>query len=525
MSDVRTVYIVSDLHLGGDPEFRMMTEPERLAAFISAIAAHDASTDKQELVINGDFVDFLSEAHGEDERGNPHWEPFLADPEQAVACFRKIAGGMDAPVFDALAELLEAGHRLTVLPGNHDVELCLPAVRRALLERLRARPGYDLYVQHDGEGYAIGDAIVEHGNRYDASNFVDHERLHNLRVKQSLRRDEPAELPFAAPLGSYFVARVMNEIKRGHPFVDLLKPEGPALVALLLAIDPGLRETVKGLAKLALEHRREHADATKAWEEETTFRGGVRGTVEPEGPRARRVAEPEGPRARRIAEPDGDEALAMLLEETLGEGVLAEPQEPGAAAFEPEREPARGQPREAIRGPVGDAWKTLHTGGWEVVRLLVSGGRFKEVKRLELLRQAVRKMGASPEFDRGKEDERSPYLAAARKLARSATHKGGFRFVIFGHTHHAKDIALDGLDARYLNSGTWANLMSFPAELFDQGTDEQQGERVLREFVEDLRAGRLASRVRFEPTYVRLSLGADGNVREAAVEVFAPAAP
>jgi UDP-2,3-diacylglucosamine pyrophosphatase LpxH len=492
MTDARTVSIVSDLHLGGDPDFRMMTHPDRLAAFIAAIAAHDARTSKQELVVNGDFVDFLAEVHHTDAHGNPRWEPFLVDAALAAARFEKIAAGMDAPVFDALAALLEAGHRLTVLPGNHDVELCLPTVRRALLERLRVRLGHDLHVQHDGEGYAIGDALVEHGNRYDESNFIDHERLHNLRVKQSLRRAEPEALPFAPPLGSMFVARAMNEIKRKHAFVDLLKPEGPALVALLLAIDPDLRDVVTDLAKLVLEHRRRHAATTQAWEKKTTYRGTApRGAATPTGP-------------------DGE--LAEVLRQALGDDVLVEPERVATQQAGP-RTRTRG---DVTRSGVGER---LGGGGWEVVQLLVGGRRIKEVKRLELLRRAVRKMGASPAFARGADEPDSPYLAAARDLARSASHPDGFRFVIFGHTHHAKDIALDG-GARYLNSGTWANLMRFPPALFDPEVDEDRAGRVLQAFLDDLAHGRLGEHVEFTPTYVRLSLGDDGSVREAAVEAF-----
>jgi UDP-2,3-diacylglucosamine pyrophosphatase LpxH len=496
MTNVRTVTIVSDLHLGGDPGFRMMTEPDRLAAFIEDITARDPATDEQELVINGDFVDFLSETHGTNDAGEPQWEPFIADPGRARECFRKIAAGMDAPVFDALAALLERGHRLTVLPGNHDVELCLPAVRQALLERLRVRAGHDLDFRHDGEGYVIGNALVEHGNRYDESNFIDHERLHNLRVKQSLRQDQPASLPFAPPLGSFFVARAMNTIKKKHAFVDLLKPEGPALVALLLAIDPELRDAIAVMVKLAREHKSRHSEATDAWSKKTVFRG-----------------------SRSSRSVDGD--LAEVLGEALGDDLLEDLSDAVVrAAQSPPRMRGGSQ-----RGGVSETWELLGEGGWEVIRLIGGGRRHKQVKRLELLRRAVRKLGASPAFTRDTDEPDSPYLAAARELAWSEEHPDGFRFVIFGHTHHAKDIALDDHGTRYLNSGTWANLMSFPAPLFDPTTDEQRATDVLRGFLDDLEQGQLVPHVRFEPTYVRLWLAADGNVQEAKVETFRAGPP
>lgn len=468
----------------------MMTEPGRLASFIKAIASADAAADRQELVINGDFVDFLAETHGHDDTGQPQWEPFIEDPTVAAECFSKIASGMDAPVFDALGELLEAGHRLTILPGNHDIELCLPAVRQALLNRLRCRVGHDIHVGYDGEAYTIGDAIIEHGNRYDDSNFIDHERLHNLRVKQSLRQDCPTDLPFAPPLGSFFVARAMNRIKKQYSFVDLLKPEGPALVGLLLAIDPELREEIGDLTSLVHEHHRRHSKSNLQWKTKTVFRGQAQD----------QAWAPEST--------NGD--LAWLLRETLGEDVLVE-------VLTDRRSSNSLRGTSQTRGAVRDSWALLTAGGWEVIRLLIGGRRLEECRRVDLLRKAVQKMGASPAFDRHAEVPGSAYLAAARQLARSEEHPDGFRFVIFGHTHHAKDIPL-GDGARYLNSGTWANLMSFPAALFDATTEDKQAEQVLTEFLGDLKRGMLKPHIRFEPTCVRLLLDENGNVRESTVE-------
>jgi UDP-2,3-diacylglucosamine pyrophosphatase LpxH len=63
------------------------------------------------------------------------------------------------------------------------------------------------------------------------------------------------------------------------------------------------------------------------------------------------------------------------------------------------------------------------------------------------------------------------YLDAAKTLGKE------FRYVVFGHTHHAKrvDLKLPG-GGRYLNSGTWANFMRFPDDLFDK--DEERSHDV-----------------------------------------------
>jgi UDP-2,3-diacylglucosamine pyrophosphatase LpxH len=519
----RTVYVISDLHLGGDPEFRMMTHPDKLAAFIGGLAGGGGA---RELVINGDFIDFLAEKDSGPEQ-EPAWVPFRAEPREAVACLHKIAKGMDAPVFAALGALLDAGHRLTILPGNHDIELCLPAVRAAFERHIGLRPTHDYRFIHDGEGYAIGDVLIEHGNRYDSFNVVDHERLHQVRVKQTLGQYDPKAVPFAPPLGSVFVARVMNHIKQKYAFIDLLQPSGPALAALLLALDPHERSRVRDLARMYRAYRKRRRTAEKRWEREEVFRGGG-DPREDRGEDPREVYRGEDPyglyrwadggAADVLTEAgsgdDGDEGdvIGSLLVDVLGDDAFTDvaaesaPVTRGGGLEEVLTRPER---RDATRG---GALEVLGQGGWEVLRLLV-GGRAKQIKRLHLLRSAIRKLGDDPSFDRDREPEGSVYLERAEALTRRRDGDGGFRHVVFGHTHHAKDVALSG-GGRYLNSGTWANLMRFPRELFDPEVDDEVATSILEGFLADLKDERLDEYVLFAPSYVEIEVSDEGRVTE-----------
>src|SRR5262245_48149927 len=119
----KRAYIISDLHLGGSwptgaggHGFRMMTEPDALADFILWIGERNAADGKTELIINGDFTDFLAEEH----EGTQRWIPFIEDPQKAVEVFNRIANRQgDKKVFDALGKFVERGHDLTILLGNH----------------------------------------------------------------------------------------------------------------------------------------------------------------------------------------------------------------------------------------------------------------------------------------------------------------------------------------------------------------------------------------------------------------------
>ena len=103
-------------------------------------------------------MDFLAER----EETAPHWRPFTPDPARALAKLDAIVA-RDRPLFDALHDLVAAGHRLVVLLGNHDIELSFPIVRDRLRQVVGAGAGADYLFTYDGEAYAVGDALIEHG--------------------------------------------------------------------------------------------------------------------------------------------------------------------------------------------------------------------------------------------------------------------------------------------------------------------------------------------------------------------------
>lgn len=254
MTTERTVFIISDLHVGGayaaDPStgdrgFRLCTNVPKLAELVLAVDARGRAGEDVELLINGDFIDFLAEENNEGA-----FSAFRLDPDETVRVFDRIVA-QDKVLFDALRRLLAGGGMLTLLLGNHDVELCFPAVRRRLEEILGVSGQSRFRFLYDGEALVIGDALIEHGNRYDAWNQVDHDQLRRLRSIQSRRQAVPADFEYVAPPGSRLVATVMNPVKREYPFVDLLKPEQETMLPILLALEPDARGHIKELLPLA----------------------------------------------------------------------------------------------------------------------------------------------------------------------------------------------------------------------------------------------------------------------------------
>jgi UDP-2,3-diacylglucosamine pyrophosphatase LpxH len=384
------VLVISDLHLGGDDKFAICTaEGQRLLAeFLRWVAAQQVKDKNVHLVVNGDSVDFLAEAE---------FQVFTNDDRAATAKLRRIMN-RTAPIWAAFRGVLAAGAQVTFTIGNHDLELSLPGPRRLLLETMG--PGHFEFL-YDNQALRIGDVLIEHGNRYDRWNSVNHEGLRKARVQISRGLDPPG---FEAPAGSHMVIEVMNGLKDKYTFVNLLKPENEAAIPLLAVLDPGAFEKFPAIARLAL-----HATESRRQRDE--------------------IAAAVSAASEDSSEYHLDDSQALDVARSLVFGP-----DPDAMAFE------------AVTDLLGG--------------LKAKVGAWYRQQQIEKLYQAFR-YWLGPQlttFDTGQENK--SYYDAAMNSARA-----GFRVVVYGHTHLAKRIGLPFGGATYLNTGTWADLMCLPASI------------------------------------------------------------
>jgi UDP-2,3-diacylglucosamine pyrophosphatase LpxH len=232
----KSLFVISDLHLGGKPGFQMCSKNgrDRLGEFFSHVVKQRSDDREIHLLFNGDIVDFLAE------------EEFSAFTERDDMAGEKLESIFQRTddVWKNLKQLVESGVKLTLLLGNHDIELSLPTPRRLLLERLG--PGRIEFI-YDNQAYVEGKVLIEHGNRYDSWNVISHDRLREIRSAIS-RVEVPQR--FESPAGSLLVITIMNRIKANFPFVDLLKPEDAALLPLLAVLDPPSFDEAKEAIKL-----------------------------------------------------------------------------------------------------------------------------------------------------------------------------------------------------------------------------------------------------------------------------------
>lgn len=437
----REIYIVSDLHLGGEPGrdgapgFQMCppSTQKQMAAFFGRLPGPSQERDVQ-LVLAGDIVDFLAEKK---------FSAFTADEKQASAKLEQIMS-RTASIWDAVAKFVKGGGALTLLLGNHDIELSLPGIRRLLLTRLGEGRVDFIY---DNEALTIGPLLIEHGNRFDGWNAVAHGALRaaRSRLSRGLGAGSFPEMP-----GSRLVVDVMNPIKGDYSFVDLLKPEDAGVLPILAGLGAG------GIVDV--------------WKFMKNYKKSQSVDYDEEG-------EPTDATYIAAEIPSEEKKLFALAQDIAAGGDATQVSGIDLSG-----------PRQMVNG---------------IVRKFRRKG-LKQAFQSKVLRQRHRRAFLT-------ENEDPKYLTPAQAAA-----KRGFKVVLFGHTHLVKRVHLGG-EAVYLNTGTWADLIQVPKEVW--GHDEAKAEQVLDEFVNDLERDNVAKWRRSLPTYAKVEL--DGNAVAGADVYFA----
>jgi UDP-2,3-diacylglucosamine pyrophosphatase LpxH len=196
--------VLSDVHLSqahpedpDDPLWmryrrRVHHPDEELAALVDHVLERFAG-DRIELVFNGDLFDFDTPWVKD---GTSSFDELPPTNEGCAAHVRLILADHE-PFFRAVAKLLEHGHAVTFVSGNHDLELCFPAVRDEIRSTL-AQWANPAEVRFRAWFHLSSDGIYfEHGSQYDIHNGVRHpmlpftregNRLHPVLGKLAFRR-------------------------------------------------------------------------------------------------------------------------------------------------------------------------------------------------------------------------------------------------------------------------------------------------------------------------------------------------
>jgi UDP-2,3-diacylglucosamine pyrophosphatase LpxH len=396
-----TRIIISDLHVGQNDEFDIFAGPGKADSFINFIKHIRDLKKPVELVINGDFVDFLQ------------LQPW--NDLSRVAASEKIRRivTQSSYFFDELGTLLnDELNKLVILPGNHDVELAYPEVGKVLREAiLKTAPGAVSRIQmfdsnRDRRSIyrpVINNVLVhiEHGNEGDPWNTLYYPTL--------FTDAETNSSGFSYPPGTKLVYETMNDFKELFRFVDLLKPEMPAVVLILLALKPFM-STLK-IPKAAMTS----------------------------------------------LEMVGNAALVALRRAVAGPQM-------GALASNPEVTTT-----DKLENFLTAELPADLPTAWEVEQFLnnpddtegTMGPRIDKVK-MWFVSWALRGLARFQAKERGAKFYEEDHK---RNRAAKGGHKrlvGDIKVVVFGHTHEA--LKTEFPEGVYVNCGTWANLVDLPKD-------------------------------------------------------------
>jgi Calcineurin-like phosphoesterase len=408
------LYSVSDLHMGGDvhaadPSPQIFKSGPELAGLIGHLKTKPG---KVALVINGDMVDFLAE---------PGATAF--DPEGAVEKLTRIAKDPAfAPVWLALTDFVSAeGRHLIITLGNHDLELSLPWVREHLLDLLAGNDDAArgrILLAFDGAGFLcrVGNATVlcVHGNEVDTWNVTDHEALR--RAGRDMQQGHSID-PWIPNAGALLVIDVMNGIKKGYPFVDLLKPEIEAVIPVLKALAP---DKIRQFGSALQVFKRLAWDKVRRL---TKFLGAE--------DQAQLATAADAITSRRP--PMNRDALLAKAESRLAHNV-----EPVSLVPEEER--------------------VQQLGRLEAVATWAFGGELREI-----LRARLSDLIADRSFQWTQEDD--TFRKLDEKVAPNVD------FILAGHTHLERAIPRRGRTGFYFNSGTWVRLIQLKPEVIADQTE------------------------------------------------------
>ena len=515
---MRKLFIISDLHLGGRPHqagndgqaapgFQFNHSYPALIAFIDWVAklAEAGEPGETELVINGDIVDFLAEDDYQQGAGAKIW---TANEQEAVAKLEQIVRRTCGPdgrgVFGALKDFAMAGNRLTLLLGNHDVELSMPMVRRRLRQLLGTDTNAVNFI-YDGEAYTIGRVLIEHGNRYDRWNMLDYSGLRQERSMRSRRLEinegQRQQRYFVPPAGTHLVIHFMNRVKARYRFIDLLKPETAAIVPLLVALEPGKWKYLNSI----LDARPIVSQYSKD------------GLATPTEPKRSGNLEQQAAGA--------GVALDDLLVRRLGKKQAALFIAPHAAdsarmRHRGDQDLGFGSALAALTQAAGDWIATRHeqwSGAVDSFSSLVKINRAdlpeERLRQLHIALKHVHEQDGS--FDPGRES--SEYLDAAKGTVRS----GDFDIVIYGHTHLPKKARIDhaGQECWYLNTGTWCDVLRLPEQI---AAEYEAAKPALEDFVSALALDRFDRYIKRYLTFVELAVDPESQapVAEPALYTF-----
>ena len=224
----KLVLVISDLHLGAGDEVDGRINPledfysdKELVDFFHYYSGGEYQSKEVELIINGDFLDFLAV---------PFVPQFDGDYWSEKAALQKLEVILDAhpEVMNALGEFLSAKNKKVVyIIGNHDAEFLFESVKKKFIDQFPVEVRDKITLSNTLNLYEpVKGVFIQHGHEYES--------LHHFDEETSIVESSEGEKYFIPPWGSYYVTHVINKYKQERDHVNSVRPVKTFIVHSLI---------------------------------------------------------------------------------------------------------------------------------------------------------------------------------------------------------------------------------------------------------------------------------------------------
>lgn len=236
----RTI-VISDVHIGAGELDNCIPKLEGLLIdFLNSLSSNKESV---ELVINGDFFDFVAADPWDDSNLEGRTSDGISLCFTEHQSLRKLKNIIKCHhwIFDALGNLLSAldDNRIVFLPGNHDADLFWPKVRQHLVQRIcqNGQPAERVtFILERHYTIERGDTRywIEHGHQHDPQNrfFADGKECWSTDAPPIFKDLNGVERLYECP-GTLGLIRYINRWKQKYPSISYIKPYSKFLWALI----------------------------------------------------------------------------------------------------------------------------------------------------------------------------------------------------------------------------------------------------------------------------------------------------
>jgi UDP-2,3-diacylglucosamine pyrophosphatase LpxH len=214
----KMVLVISDLHLSAGKNIRgrrnFLEDFHFDRELIDFLVYHSSGLYEEkevELVINGDFLDFLAV---------PYVEFFDDEFWSEKAALEKLKIIMKAhrSVLQAMKQFLSKPNKtITYIIGNHDAELIFDSLKKEFISYFGPELETKITLRNDLHTHVpIPGVYIQHGHQY--------ERAHEFDPNSSIVETATSGKFFIPSWGSYYVINVINRYKQERPHINAVRP-------------------------------------------------------------------------------------------------------------------------------------------------------------------------------------------------------------------------------------------------------------------------------------------------------------